>query len=174
MTYLSGWTSCLQKIIFVDRKTDRQTQTTNWSESLYIPFLHQTICPSEAICSYSSVKTAIYLLILTYLTSLIQDQVIYVWRTGCNCRSTKGSGKWEHCCPDLVHQVRPPVPPDQVVLPEGQESSTRCSCGASGSRQRKHWGSTYLLFINSTNQLSHFTMTSLFVELVLASLNGKV
>ena len=56
MTRSSGRTSRLQNIVFIDRQTDGQIQTTKSSENLFVPFSHQTICPSETICSSSGVK----------------------------------------------------------------------------------------------------------------------
>ena len=38
--------------------TDGQIQTTKLSENLFVRFSHQTICPSTAFWSSSSVKTA--------------------------------------------------------------------------------------------------------------------
>ena len=58
MTCSSGRTNRVRKIVFQDGQTDEQTQTTKSSENLFVPFSHQTICPSETICSFSSVKTA--------------------------------------------------------------------------------------------------------------------
>ena len=41
---LSGRTNHLRKLVFIDRQTDGQTQTTKLSENLFVPFSHQTIC----------------------------------------------------------------------------------------------------------------------------------
>ena len=76
---MSGRTNHLQKTVSTDGQADGQIQAMKSSENLFVPFLHQTICPSKTIfSSSSSVKTAntcIYRVILQP-NKIYRDHVI--------------------------------------------------------------------------------------------------